>query len=83
MKTMPAREMNPFTALTGIRSQFLRDTMMSNHQRVDNTTMRLRPLRHRGWEHGVVTWLIPHIPHKSIRTQMAAILVNKSWTKCC
>ena len=46
IETMPAREINPFTALTGIRSQFLRfllkqylqDTMTSNHQRVHKTT---------------------------------------------
>ena len=39
IETMPAREMNPFTALTRIRSQFLRTQWsMSNHQRVDMTT---------------------------------------------
>ena len=36
---MPAREINPFTALTRIRSQFLRTQWStSNHQRVDMTT---------------------------------------------
>ena len=35
---MPAREINPFTALTRIRSQFLRTQWStSNHQRVDMT----------------------------------------------
>ena len=48
IETMPAREINPFTALTRIRSQFLRTQWStSNHQRVD--TLRLRPLSHRGW----------------------------------
>ena len=35
---MPAREINPFTAMTRIRSQFLR------------TRLRLIPLSHRGWQ---------------------------------
>ena len=36
---MPAREINPFNALTRIRSQFLRTQWStSNHQRVDTTT---------------------------------------------
>ena len=39
IKTMPAREINPFTVLTRIRSQFLRTQWStSNHQRVDTTT---------------------------------------------
>ena len=39
IETMPAREINPFTALTRIRSQFLRTQWStSNHQRVDTTT---------------------------------------------
>ena len=39
IETMPAREFNPFTALTRIRSQFLRTQWStSNHQRVDMTT---------------------------------------------
>ena len=39
IETMPAREINPFTALTRIRSQFLRTQWStSNHQRVDMTT---------------------------------------------
>ena len=39
IETMPAREINPFTALTRIRSQFLRTQWLtSNHQRVDMTT---------------------------------------------
>ena len=39
IETMPAREFNPFTALTRIRSQFLRTQgSTSNHQRVDMTT---------------------------------------------
>ena len=37
--TMPTQEINPFTALTRIRSQFLRTQWStSNHQRVDTTT---------------------------------------------
>ena len=45
--TMPAREINPFTALTGIWSQFLRTqwrAIMSEW-----TRLHLRPLSHRGW----------------------------------
>ena len=39
IETMPAREINPFTALTRIRPQFLRTQWStSNHQRVDTTT---------------------------------------------
>ena len=39
IETMPAREINPFTALTRIRSQFLRTQWStSNHQRMDMTT---------------------------------------------
>ena len=39
IETMPAREINPFTALTRIRSQFLRTQWStSNHQRVNKTT---------------------------------------------
>ena len=39
IETMPAREIYPFTALTRIRSQFLRTQWStSNHQRVDMTT---------------------------------------------
>ena len=39
IESMPAREFNPFTALTRIRSQFLRTQWStSNHQRVDMTT---------------------------------------------
>ena len=39
IETMPAREINPFTALTRIRYQFLRTQWStSNHQRVDTTT---------------------------------------------
>ena len=39
IETMPAREINPFTALTRLRSQFLRTQWStSNHQRVDTTT---------------------------------------------
>ena len=39
IETMPAREINPFTALTRIQSQFLRTQWStSNHQRVDMTT---------------------------------------------
>ena len=39
IETMPAREINPFTAVTRIRSQFLRTQWStSNHQRVDMTT---------------------------------------------
>ena len=39
IETMSAREINPFTALTRIRSQFLRTQWStSNHQRVDTTT---------------------------------------------
>ena len=48
MATMPAREINPFTALTRIRSQFLR-TQWSTSNHSEWTRIRLRPLSHRGW----------------------------------
>ena len=44
---MPAREINPFTALTGIRSQFLRTQWRAIIS--EWTRLRLRPLSHRGW----------------------------------
>ena len=48
IETMPAREINPFTALTRIRSQFLR-TQWSTSNHSEWTRLRLRPLSHRGW----------------------------------
>ena len=47
---MPAREINPFTALTRIRSQFLR-TQWSTSNHSEWTRLRVRPLSHRGWRH--------------------------------
>ena len=43
IETMPAREINPFTALTRIRSQFLR-TQWSTSNHSEWTRLRLRPL---------------------------------------
>ena len=48
IETMPAREINPFTVLTRIRSQFLR-TQWSTSNHSEWTRLRLRPLSHRGW----------------------------------
>ena len=48
IETMPAREINPFTALTRIRSQFLR-TQWSTSNHSEWTRLRVRPLSHRGW----------------------------------
>ena len=48
IETMPAREINPFTALTRIRSQFLR-TQWSTSNHSEWTRLRIRPLSHRGW----------------------------------
>ena len=48
IETMPAREINPLTALTRIRSQFLR-TQWSTSNHSEWTRQRLRPLSHRGW----------------------------------
>ena len=40
IETMPAREINPFTALTRIRSQFIRTQWSTrNHQRLDKTML--------------------------------------------
>ena len=47
IETMPAREINPFTALTRIRSQFLR-TQWSTSNHSEWTRLRVRPLSHRG-----------------------------------
>ena len=47
IETMPAREINPFTALTRIRSQFLR-TQWSTSNHSEWTRLRIRPLSHRG-----------------------------------
>ena len=49
IETMAAREINPFTALTRIRSQFLR-TQWSTSNHSEWTRLRLRPLSHRGWQ---------------------------------
>ena len=48
IETMPAWEINPFTALTRIRSQFLR-TQWSTSNHSEWTQLRFRPLSHRGW----------------------------------
>ena len=48
IETMPAREINPFTALTRIRSQFLR-TQWSTSNHSEWTRLRIKPLSHRGW----------------------------------
>ena len=53
IETMPAREINPFTALTRIRSQFFR-TQWSTSNHSEWTRLRLRPLSHRGWQ--VIGW---------------------------
>ena len=50
IETMPAREINPFTALTRIRSQFLR-TQWSTSNHSEWTRLRFRPLSHRGWHY--------------------------------
>ena len=50
IETMPTREINPFTALTRIRSQFLR-TQWSTSNHSEWTRLRIRPLSHRGWLH--------------------------------
>ena len=47
---MPAWKINPFTALTRIRSQFLR-TQWSTSNHSEWTRLRIRPLSHRGWPH--------------------------------
>ena len=51
---MPAREINPFTALARIRSQFLR-TQWSTSNHSEWTRLRIRPLSHRGWTCFVLT----------------------------
>ena len=48
IETIPAREINPFTALTRIRSQLLR-TQWSTSNHSEWTQLRVRPLSHRGW----------------------------------
>ena len=47
IETMPAREINPFTALNRIRSQFLGTQWRTSIS--EWTKLRLRPLSHRGW----------------------------------
>ena len=47
IETMPAREINPFTALTRIRSQFLRTQWRAIIR--EWTRLRVRPLSHQGW----------------------------------
>ena len=58
MEAMPAREINPLTALTRIRSQFLRTQWStSNHQRVDMTTPQTAQ------PSGLVQWMQVSISH--------------------
>ena len=57
IETMPAREINPFTAQTRIRSQFIR-TQWSTSNHSEWTRLRLRPLRHRGWLYQMCNILI-------------------------
>ena len=58
IETMPAREINPFTALTRIRSQFLRTQWStSNHQRVDTTTPPTAQTSGLAWRLSRVCWL--------------------------
>ena len=47
IETMPAREINPFTALTRIRSQFVRTQWRAIIS--EWTRLRIRPLSHPGW----------------------------------
>ena len=61
IETMPAREINPFIALTRIRSQFLRTqwrTIISEW-----TRLRLRPLSHQGWLFRAIGSLLMEIWH--------------------
>ena len=61
IETMPAREINPFTALTRIRYQFLRTQWStSNHQRVDMTTPHTAQPSGMAAIHNVV--ICPNIP---------------------
>ena len=48
IETMPAREIYPFTALTRIRSQFLR-TQWSTSNHSEWIRLRIRLRSHRGW----------------------------------
>ena len=52
IETMPAREINPFTALTRIRSQFLR-TQWSTSNHSEWTRLLIRPLSHRAGSQSV------------------------------
>ena len=49
IETMPTREINPSTALTGIRSQFLGTRWRAIIS--EWTRLCLRPLSHRDWQH--------------------------------
>ena len=60
---MPGREMNPFTALTRIRSQFLRTQWRTIIK--EWTRLRLRPLSHRGCQ---VMWSSISFPPHDIST---------------
>ena len=62
IETMPAREINPFTALTRIRSQFLMTQWStSNHQRMDTTTPQTAHYMMSSGEKPTCTrWLVQH-----------------------
>ena len=92
METMPAREINPFTALTRIRSQFLRTQWStSNHQRVNTTTPQTvqpsglasswRKKVHHGFKTFVTTSKIRHDIKKFIVTSKI-IMTSKSVSWC-
>ena len=78
IETMPAREINPFAALTRIRSQFLRTQWSTSyHQRVDMTTPQdaqpsglathLRDIGHMNWPNMYPTYLHVNKKKKSDR----------------
>ena len=78
VETMPAQKVNPFPAQTWIRSQFLMTQWWAIISEL--TRLCLRPLSHRGWQ---VHWWSGNLVNpsyspitKSIRTQMAVILVR-------
>ena len=94
IETMPAREINPFTALTRIRSQFLR-TQWSTSNHSEWTRLRLRPLSHRGLLYMLMKCLMSHvllgrrwrcclnyIDDMRMKCLMSHVLLGRRW-RCC
>ena len=80
IETMSAREINPCTALTRIRYQFLR-TQWSTSNHSEWTRLRIRPLSHRGW-HQLHMYMYQLYGYSNPCTIMNAFTPHNTSTLC-